>query len=83
MSGTRRSGEPNIGLKTSSLSSSEINEVGGVGGYCRAKLLDCDICSCCAAISCVMALHVSGLLFGSCGVGDEQGEVISLSSLDR
>ena len=70
-------------MNTSSLSSSEINEVGGVGGYCRATLPDDDICSCCAAISCVMALDVSGTLFDSCGIGDEQGEAISLSSLDR
>ena len=47
------------------------------------KLPDDDNCSCCAAISCVMALHVSGTLFGSCGIGDEQGEASSLSSLDR
>ena len=67
----------------SSSSSSEINEIGGVIGYCGAEVLDNDICSCCAAIIWVMALHVSGTLFGSCGIGDEQGESISLSSLDR
>ena len=70
-------------MNTSSLSSSEVNEVGGVGRYCKAKLPDDEICSCCAAISCVMALYVSRTLFGSCGVGDEHGESITLSSLDR
>ena len=70
-------------MKISSLSSSDISKVGGVSGYCRAKLPDDEVCSCCAAISCVMALYVSETLFGSCGVGDELGEAISLSSLDR
>ena len=41
------------------------------------------MCSFCAAISCVVALYVSGTLFGSCRVVDEQGEAISLSSPDR
>ena len=72
-----------MGVNTSSSSSSVINKVVGVGGYCRAALPEDDICSCCAAISCVMALYVLGTLFGSCGLGDEQGEAISLSSLDR
>ena len=70
-------------MNTSSLLSSEINEIGGVVGYCSAKLLDNDICSCRAAIVWVMALYVSGTLFGSGGIGDQQGEAISLSSLDR
>ena len=70
-------------MNTSSLSSLEIIEFGGVSGYCRATLLDEDICSCWSAISWIMALYVSGTLFGSCGKGDEPGEAISLSSLDR
>ena len=70
-------------MSTSSLSSSEINEVGGVVGFCGAELPDNYICSCWAAISCVMALYVSRTLFGSCGVGDEQVGLISLSPLDR
>ena len=70
-------------MNTSSLSSSEINEIGGAVGFCRAEVPDYDICSCCAAISWVMALYVSGTLLGSCRVGDEEGEAISLSSLDR
>ena len=72
-----------MGVSTSSISSSEINEVGGVVGYCRAEVPDNDICSCCAAISWVMALCVAGTSFGICGIGDEQSESISLSSLDR
>ena len=72
-----------IGVSTSSLSSSESNEVGGVVRYCKAELSEDDICSCCAAISWVMALYVSGTLFGSCGLCDEQGEAIPRSSLDR
>ena len=36
-----------------------------------------------AAMNCVMAMYVLVTLFGNCGVGDEQGEAISLSSLDR
>ena len=48
-------GLPIIGVSAPSFSSSEINEVGGVIGYCGAELPDNDICSCCAAISCVMA----------------------------
>ena len=74
---------PIIGVSTSSFSSSEINEVGGVIGNCGAEVPDNDICSCCAAISWVMALYVSGGLFGSYGIGDEQSDSISLSSLDR
>ena len=66
----------------SSFSSSEINEVGGVIGYGGAEVPDNDICSCCAAISWVMALYVSGTSFGSCGIGAEESESISLSSLD-
>ena len=65
-------------MNTSSLSSAKINEVGAVGGYCEAMFPDGDICSCCAAMRCVMALCVSGTLFGSCGPGDEQSEVILL-----
>ena len=30
-----------------------------------------------------MAWYVSGTLFGSCGLCDEQGEATGLSSLDR
>ena len=70
-------------MSMSSSSSSEISEVGGVIGYCGAEVPDNDICLCCAAISWVMALYISGTLFGSCGIGDEEGESISLSSLDR
>ena len=70
-------------MSISLFSSSEINEVGGVIGYCGAEVADNDICSCSAAISCVMALYLSGTLFGSCGIGDEGGQSISLSSLDR
>ena len=76
-------GLPVIGVSMSSSSSSEINEVGGVIGYGGAQVPDNDICSCCAANSWVMALYVSGTLFGSCGIGDEQSESIALSSLDR
>ena len=46
------------------------------GQRCRTKI-------CCGAFSWVMALYVSGTLFGSCGEGDERGEAFSLSSLDR
>ena len=70
-------------MSNSSFSSSEINEIGGVVGYCGVKVPDNAICSCCAAISCVMALYVSGTLFGSCGIGDEESESISLLSLDK
>ena len=70
-------------MSMSSSSSSEINEVGGVIGYCGAEVPFNDNYSCCAAISWVMALYVSGTLFGSCGVSDDQSESISLSSLDR
>ena len=70
-------------MNISSLSSSEINEIGGVGRFYRAMLPDDDFCSGFAAISCVMVLDVSGTLFDSCGIGDEQGEVISLLSLDK
>ena len=70
-------------MNISSLSSSEISEVGGLDGCCGTKLPDDDMCSCCAAISCVMAVYLSGTFFGSCGIGDEQGESISLSSHDR
>ena len=82
MYGKNWAGLPIIGVSASSLSSSEINEVGGVFGYCGAELPDNDISSCCAAMSRLIALYVSGTLFGSCGVGDEQGEALSLSSLD-
>ena len=67
----------------SSFSSSEINEVGGVFGHCGAEVPDNNICSCCAAIGCVMALYVLATLFGSCGTADEHFESISLSSLVR
>ena len=63
-------GLPTIGVIMSSLSSTENNEVGGVIGYCGAEIPDNDICSCWAAINCVMALYVSGVLFGGCGIGD-------------
>ena len=76
-------GLPIIGVSTSSFLTSEINEVGGVVGYWRAKFPDDDICSCYAAMSCVMALYVSGTLFVSCAIDDEQGEAISQSSLLR
>ena len=72
-----------IGVSSSSVSSSEINDVGVVVGCCEAEVPDKDICSCCAAISCVLALYVPGTLFGNCGIGDKQFESISLSSLDR
>ena len=64
-------------------SSSEISEVGGVIGHCGAEIPDNDICSCCTAMSWAVALYVSGTLFGGCGTGDEGGELISLSSLER
>ena len=83
MYGARFGRDCAIGVSMSSFSSSEINEFGGVVGHCRAEVPDNDICSCCAAISWVIALYVSGTLFGSCGIGDEEGESISLSSLDR
>ena len=70
-------------MNTSSSSSSEFNEVCGVGGYYKAMFPDDDICSCCAAMTCVIALYVSGTLFGICGLGDEQGQATSLSLLDR
>ena len=70
-------------MSTSSFSSSEVNEVGGLVRYCGAEVPDSDTFSCCAAIASVMALYVSRTLFGSCGIDDKQGELISLSSLDR
>ena len=72
-----------IGVSMSSSSSSEINDVAGVIGYCGAEVPDKDICSYCAAIGWVMVLYVSGTLFGSCGMGDEQSQSTALSSLDR
>ena len=76
-------GLPVIWVSMSSSSSSEIKEVGGVIEYWGAEVPNNDICSCCATNSWVMALYVSGTLFDSCGIGDEPGESISLSSLDR
>ena len=52
-------------------------------GHCGAEIPDNDICSCCAAMSWVMALYVSGTLSGGCGTGDEGGELIPFSSLER
>ena len=54
--GENWAGLPIIGVSISSFSSSEINEVGGMVGSCGAEVPDDDICSCCAAISCLMAL---------------------------
>ena len=74
---------PSVDVSISLSSSSEISEVGGVVGHCGAELPDNDICSCCAAMSWVMALFLSGVLLGSWGRGDEGGDSFSLSSLDR
>ena len=52
-------------------------------GYCGPDVPDNDVCSCCVAVYWVMALYVSRTLFGSCGIADEHGEAMSLSSLDR
>ena len=71
------------GMNTSSSSSTEINESGGVGRCCRARFPEDDICSCCAAMGCAMALNVSGTLFRSCEPSDRHSEVISFLSLDR
>ena len=45
MKGGSWAGLPVIGVNMSSSSSSEINEVGGVIGYCGAEVPDNDICS--------------------------------------